>query len=165
MRAVGIFQRAGAAHDGRDVFGRRDLRRQLHGHECFGPLGDALLGQRHHLDHALVGFARGGAEREDAVLVEDQALDLWIFIERVGCGFRQRKARHDVGHVAHARAVNLRAQRGGVGLIDQAEHRGGVRMVDDRRRNEGVQQRFDRRRGRLRIEQRRAQYAGHVVVG
>ena len=43
-----------------------------------------LLGERHHLDHALVGFARVGAEGEDAVLVQDQPFDFRVALERVG---------------------------------------------------------------------------------
>ncbi len=40
------------------------------------PLAQAALGERDHLDHALIGLARGVAEGEDAVLVQDQALDV-----------------------------------------------------------------------------------------
>ena len=106
---------------------------------------DALLGERHHLDHALIGFARVVAEGEDAVLVEDEAFDLRVLVEHLGRFFRQREARHDVGHEAEPLAIDLRAQLGRVRLVDQAEHRGGVGVVDEFRRQEGMQQRFDRR--------------------
>ncbi len=125
------------------------------GEHGFAIFRQPLFGQRDHLDHAFVGFARAVAEAEDAVLVEDQALDLWIFVEGVGGGFGQRKARHDVRHEAEPFAVDLRAQCGRVRLIDQAEHRGRMGMVDEFRRHEGMQQGFDRRRGRLRIDQAR----------
>ena len=77
----------------------------------------ALLGQRHHLDHALVGFARVCAEGEDAVLVQDQAFDVGFALEDLGRGLREREARHGVGHVAHALAIDLARQRLAVRLV------------------------------------------------
>ena len=49
-----------------------------------GPWRSALLGQRDQLDHALVGFARAVAEGEDAVLVQDQSLDVGLGVEDLG---------------------------------------------------------------------------------
>ncbi len=72
----------GAANDRRDLGGRRARARDLPRREHDGPaLAQAALGQRHHLDHALIGLARALAEGEDAVLVQDQALDVGLLLE------------------------------------------------------------------------------------
>ncbi len=164
--AVGIAQGTGAAQDRRDVEGGRDLLRQFRAREHgLAVLAEALLGERDHLDHALVGLARVAAESENAVLVEDQPLDLWILVEHRGGFFGEAEARHQIGHEAEPAAENLRAQLGRIGLIDQAQHGGGVGVVDEFRRHEGVQQHFDRRRGRLRIDQVGALRPRHLVVG
>ena len=77
--AAGIAQGAGAAQDRRDLDDGRDLLRQSRARENgLAIFGQALLGERDQLDHALVGLARVVAEGEDAVLVEDQPLDLSI---------------------------------------------------------------------------------------
>ena len=59
------------------------------------PAREPLLGARHHLDHALVGFARIRPEGEDAVLEQDQAFDLG-FVRRTRprpCGRARSPAR------------------------------------------------------------------------
>src|SRR5665648_1256354 len=55
-----------------------DLSRRKHDGSS---LAQTALGQRHHLDHALVSLARRLAEAEDAVLVEDQPLDVRLLLE------------------------------------------------------------------------------------
>ena len=74
-----VLQRAGAAQDRGDLGERSGCLRQLRGDEHrLAVFLQAFLGERHHLDHALIGLPRIVAEGEDAVLVEDQALDLGI---------------------------------------------------------------------------------------
>ena len=75
-RLAGCRRRAGSAPPRPAARSPRCLgqRRRLE-HRLAPPL-QPRLGQSDHLDHALVGFAGRGAEGEDAVLVEDQALDL-----------------------------------------------------------------------------------------
>ena len=99
------------------------------------------------------------------MLVEDQALDLRVAPRRprARC-LGEREARHDVGHDAHAAAVDLGAERRAVRLVDQAQHRVGVGVVDEVVRQEGVQQRLDRRVRRHRIDQVGALHAHHVLV-
>ena len=164
--AAGIAQAAGTAQDRRHVAGRRDLLRQLgageHGLAIFL---QTLFGERDHLDHALVRFARLRTEGEDAVLVEDQALDLSVLVEHLGSFFSQAEAGHQIGHEAKPPCENFRAKRLGVRLIDQAQQHGRMGVVDGFRRHEGVQQHFDRRGGRLRIDQKSALYVRHLVVG
>ena len=124
----------------------------------------ARFRERDEFDHAFVRFARGGAEGEDAVLVQDQAFDLRRSLENLGGFPRQRKARHDVGHDRRAAVIDLRADRFAVGLIDQAQHCRRMRVVDEFVRQEGVQQRLDRRVWGHRIEQVLALDTDHVLV-
>ena len=71
------------------------------------------------MDHPLIGFLRRIAESEDAVLVEDQALDLVILIENIGGGDREIvKARHDVRHKTELVAKDLLAQLPAAVLVD-----------------------------------------------
>ena len=146
--------------------GERHRRlRQLRGREHRAPAAPQRgLGERDHLDHALIGFARALAEREDAVLVQDQA-------DRAGRGrehprrlLGEAEAGHDVGHDAHAAVVKLGGARCAVGLVDQAQHRGRVGVIDEALRNEGVQQRLDRRIGRHRVDEVRALRLHHLLV-
>ena len=162
---VAILQGAGAAQDRRHLGDRGRALGQRRAREH--PLAPALqprLGQRHHLDHALVGLARARAEREDAVLVEDQALDARVGVEHVGCCLGEAEPRPVVGHEPQACAVDLARQLGAIRLVDQAEHGVGVRVVDVGVRHEGVQQHLHRRARRRRIEQPGALHAHHVVV-
>ncbi len=107
------------------------------------PLAQAALGERHHLDHALVSLARCRAEGEDAVLVQDQAFDIFILLEHLGCGLGEPEARRDVTHDAHAPVIHLAGKRLSVGLVHEAQHRGGMGVVDEFMRQEGMQQRLD----------------------
>ena len=129
------------------------------------PLAQARLGKRHHLDHALVGLARRLAEGEDAVLVQDQALDPLVLLEHFSRGLGKPEARRDVTHDAHAPVIDLAGKRLAVGLIDDREHRRGMGVVDEFVRQEGVQQRLDRRVWRRRIEQVQALHIDHGLVG
>ena len=85
---------AGAAQDGRDL-GQRAMRcgqPRAREHRLAAAL-QPLLRQRHHLDHALVGLARARPEGEDAVLVEQQALDLRLGVEHIGGRLGEAEAR------------------------------------------------------------------------
>ena len=160
-----VGQAAGAAHDRRHRGERHRRLRQLRGREHRAPAAPQRgLRERNHLDHALIGFARALAEREDAVLVQDEA-------DRAGRGgehprrlLGEAEAGHDVRHDAHAAVVKLGGALGAVGLVDQAQHRGGVGMIDKALRDEGVQQRLDRRIGRHRVEQVRALRLHHLLI-
>ena len=99
------------------------------------------------------------------MLEQDQAFDVRIGLEHLRRGLGEAEARHDVGHIADARAEDLAAQRLAVGLVGEREHRGGMGVVDEFVRDEGVQQRLDRRIGRRRVEQVGALQPHHVLVG
>ena len=84
MKRVGsapsCLMAAAAANDRRNLRGTRDRAVDLPRLEDDGaPLPQAALGERHHLDHALIGLARILAEGEDAVLVQDQPFDFARF--------------------------------------------------------------------------------------
>ena len=128
------------------------------------PFAQAIFGQRHEFDHALISLARVVADGENAVLVEDQPLGRRIFLEHIGCFLRERKARHDVGHEAKTVTEGLLTQGFAVRLVDQAQDRSGMCMIDELLRQERVQERFDRRVGRLRIDQRGTLRAHHLCV-
>ncbi len=145
---------------------RRERRRQRRGREDFlAAPGEPLLGARHRSDHALVGFPRLGAEGEDAVLYEHQPFDRGIGLVDLGGFLGEREARHDVGHDAETLAINLGAERFGVGLIGDAQHRGRMGVVDIFLRQESVQQRLDRGVGRAGVEEIGALIAHHVFIG
>ena len=109
-------------------------------------------------------MARVIAEREYAVLVEDEPFDGRIFLEHF-CGFFcKREARHHVRYKAEAIAESLRAQCIASSLIDQAEDRGRMCVVDKFVRNKRVQQSFHGRIRRLRIDKRRALHPNHLFV-
>jgi hypothetical protein len=161
----GIGDGAGAADD------RRDLRRRGEGRgqgarreDGTVPAGDALLGERDHRDHPLIGFARGLAEGEDAVLQEDQPLDGRIGLVGLGRLPGEGEARHDVGHEPHAPPVDRAAYLRAVWLVGEGEHRGRMRVVDVFMRQEGVQQRLDRRVGRAGVDEVGALEIHHVLV-
>ena len=160
-----VLARAGAAQDGRDRGDGREARRQRpRDEDDVAPAREPLLGQRHHLDHALVGLPRALAESEDAVLQEDEPLDRGIGLVDLGRLLGEREAGRDVGHEPHAPPIKLDAARFAVGLVGDAQHRGRVRVIDIGVRQEGVQQGLDRRIGRHRIEQIGALHPHHVFV-
>jgi hypothetical protein len=111
---------------------------------------EMLLGEADQVDHALVRFAGGGAEAEDAVLEQHHA-------ERAGAGLagkgarsqpREIETRHDVGQDDHRVAVDLPHAALAAGAVGDRHHRIGMGVVDVLERQRGVQQRFDRgRRG------------------
>ena len=108
--ASAVRQTAGAADDRRDIGYRCRAGRQFGaGKSRLAVFREPLLRKAHQRDHALIGLPRLGAEAEDAVLDEDQAFDGGIRIEHLCRGFGQTEARHDVGHIADARAKNLAA--------------------------------------------------------
>ena len=153
MKRVGsappFLRAASATDDGRDLGRGRRGTRQGPRRKHDGPaLPQAALGQRHHLDHALIGLPRGLAEGEDAVLVQDQAFGFRVLLEHIRRRLGQTEARRDIGHDPHAPVIDLARERLAVGLIDQAEHRSSMGMVHEFVRQEGMQQRLDRRIGR-----------------
>ena len=129
------------------------------------PWREPAFGERDHLDHALIGLARGLPEGEDAVLVQDQALDVRLLLEHLGGGLGEPEARRDIAHDAHAAVIDLARQGLAVGLIDQGEHGGGMGMVDEFMRQEGMQQRLDRRVWGRRVEQVQPLHVDHGLVG
>ena len=154
-----------AAQDRRDLRRRRGLRGQRGAREDLARgLGEALLGQGHEVDHADIGFLRRRAHREDAVLQQDQPVDVGVGAGDLGGLPGEREPRHDVGHQRRALAVEIGRQLGAVGLVGQRQHSVGMRMVDELVRQEGVQQRLDRRVGRLAVEQVGALHVHHVLV-
>ena len=114
---------------------------------------DKILGERDHLDHALVGLARGFAETDNAVFAEDEAVGRLCAFENFDGFFGEPKTRHLVGHDAEPIAKNFGAFFLAVWLIDHAQYRGGVRMVDEFMRQEGMEYHLDRRIGCRRIEE------------
>ena len=160
-----VLAAASPAQDRRHGIHRGDRLRQLRGHEhrLAVPL-QPLLGQRDQRDHALVGFARAGAEGEDAMLVEDQALDLGLGFVDVRRRLREAESRHHVGHQAHAPIIESGADRFAVGLVDDAQDRVGVGVVDEFVRQERMQQDLDRRIRRRGLEQARALDAQELLV-
>ena len=154
-RMIGAIS-AAAAHGG----GERP-RREDDG----AALAQTALGQRHHLDHALISLARALAESEDAVLVEDEALDVGLLLEDHGRGLGQTEARRDIGHDPHAPVIDLARKRLAVRLIDKRQHRCGMGMVDEFVRKEGMQQRLDRGIRRCGIEQVQPLQIDHGLVG
>ena len=162
---VAVPQRAGATQDRRDLANRGHPRGQRSGREHpLAPALQPLLGQRDHLDHALVGLVCAGTECEDAVLVEDQALDHGVRVEHLGGCLGEAEPRPMVGHESQSRAVDVARQLLAARLVDQAEHGVGVRVIHERVRHEGVQQHLHRRARRRRIEQIGALHALHVLV-
>ena len=161
-----LRQTAGAADNRRDVCHPCRASRQFCAGE--GRLAlprQPLFGQCHQRDHALVGFPGAGAKAENTVLDEDQAFDGWIGIEYRRRSLGQSKTRHQVWHVADARAKNLAAQRFAVGLIGERKHCGGMGVVDEFVRDERVQQRLDGRVGSSGIDQIGALQPHHFLIG
>ena len=170
MKRVGsapsCLSAAGAADDWRNL--RRTRRRAVdlpRLEDDRAPLPQAALGQRHHLDHALIGLARILAEREDAVLVQDQAFGLRVLLEYRRGRLGETEARRDVGDDPHAPVVDLARQGLAVGLVDQRQHGRGMGVVDEFVRQEGMQQRLDRGVGRGGIEQVQPLHVDHRLVG
>lgn len=168
MRALaeGISQRAGAADDRRDVRYRCNPVRNFRASQPrVAFLSQTLFRERNEFDHSLISLARVFAEREYAVLVEDQPFDSRIFLEHIGSFFRKAEARHDVRHKSEAIAEGFRAQHIAFGLVDHAKDRSRVCMVDKFVRNEGVKERLHRWIWRMRIDESRALHANHFLVG
>ena len=155
-----------AADDWGDLRRRSARRGERARREDDGPaLAQAALGQRHHLDHALIGLARALAEGEDAVLVQDEARDIGLRLEHFRRGFGQAEARRDIGHDAHAPVIDFARERLAVALIDECEHGSRMGVIDEFVRQEGVQQRLNRGIGRGGIEQVQPLHVDHGLVG
>ncbi len=148
-----IFGAAGAADDRRDLGNSGGGALRGGGGDGFAIARDKFFGERDHLDHALIGFARARAESDDAVLAENETVARLVALEHFDGFFGKPEARHQIRHEAQAAAEHLGAFFLAVGLVDQAEHRGGVGVVDEFVRQEGVQHHFDRRIGGPRIDQ------------
>ena len=160
-----VLEAAGAAHDRRDVaVGGEALGQGAGDEHRIASAREPRLGERDHLDHALVGFPRARAEGEDAVLVQDQAFDVALRLVDFGRLLGEAEARHDVRHHAHAAVVDLGADLRPVRLVDQAQDRVGVGVIDEGVRHERVQQRLDRRVGGHRIDQVGALDPHHLFV-
>ncbi len=160
-----VLAAARAAHD-RGDFGQRGgaLRQLCRGEHRLATAAKPGFRERHHLDHALVGFPRAVSEGEDPVLEQDQAFDARIRIVDCRGLFGEPKSGHPVGHEAEPPVIDFAANRGAVRLIGEAEHRGRMGMVDEFLRQEGVQQGLDRRIRRHRIDEEGALDAHHVLI-
>ena len=150
---VFVLQAAGAPHDRSDRRKRRDFAAETAKHDGLAVALDKLLGERHHLDHALIRFARALAEGDDAVLAEDEPVAWSGALENLDCLPGKAKARHEIGYESEPSAENFRASLFAVRLVDDAEYGGGVRMVDEFVRQERVQHDLDGRIWRRRIDQ------------
>ena len=147
-------------------FGNRGnlIRQPRRGKDWPAVFLQAYFGQGHRIDHPLIGFLRGIAEREDAVLVQDQSLHIRRVGMDFGCRLRQRETRHDVGYITHALAIDIAADILAIRLVRQAEHRRGMGVVDKFMRQEGMQQGFYRRIRRCGIQQIATLEIYHVLI-
>jgi len=148
-----------------DVGGRREYLWQLHG-ECT-PLPHSSqrpLCQTNQIDHAVVGFACVGAEREDPVLMQNQSFALRMGVENLFGFSGQREAWHHVGYDGGARSIDLPAKRHAVRPVAQRENGIGMRMVDEFVGDERMQQGFDRRIGCGAVEQVGPLNRNHLIV-
>ena len=162
---VRVLAAARAAQERRNRADRRHRLRQLRCHEhSLAIARQPLLGEGDEGDHALVGVARAVPEREDAVLMQNQPLDVGLGVEDIGRHLRQREARHHVGNDAHPSVIEFGADGFAIRLVDQAQDGVGMRVIDKSVRQERVQQGFDRRVRRRRLEQVFALNAHHVLV-
>ena len=103
-------------------------------------------------DHALVGFARGRTEREDAVVQQHHAdsARLRLLGIELGAQPREIESRHYVRNDRDLGAVNCGYAARAVAGVRDREHRIGMRVIDVFVRQQRVQNRFDgwcRRRG------------------
>ena len=161
-----VLERTGAADDWRDLCGARGRAADLPRLEDDGSaLPQPALGQRHHLDHALIGLTRVLAEGEDAVLVQDQPLDVGLRLEHTRRFLGEAETRRDVSNDSHAPVIDLARQGLTVRLVDQRQHGSGVGVIDEFMRQEGVQQRLDRGVGRGGVEQVQPLHIDHRLVG
>ena len=165
ITAFAAGKRHRAAQDRRDLLGRRKRRRNGRCGMRLLPRGDEVFRPGHIVDHAAIGVLGGVAEGEDAVLVEDQALDGRVAVENVGGRLGEIEARLDVGHEPHLGAEDLAAQLFAVVLVDDRQDRRRMGVVDEFVRQEGVEKRLDRRVGRAGIDQIGALQRDHVLVG
>ncbi len=156
---------ASAAQDGRQFARVRERLGKTHRRQSSAALRQAFLGQRDHLDHALIGFPCALAESEDAVLQEHEAFDIAVLVEHVGDALGKRETRNRIRHIGDAPAEYFARNLLAVRLVGQREHCGRMGVVDEFVRQERVQQRFDGRIGRRRIEQIDALEIDHVLVG
>ena len=148
-----ILGTACAAHDRRDRGELSNVARGRHSDSHgLAMARDEILGERDHLDHALISFARAFAEGDDAVLAENKPVAWFRALENVDRLFREPEARHEVGHERQAVLKDFGAARGAVGLVDQTEQCGRVGVIDEFVRQERVQHDLDGRIWRRRID-------------
>ena len=122
-RAFDVFDlaAAGAAQNRRHGRNRRDRLGQVRRHEHrLAVLLQSLLSQCDQRDHALIGLARAAAEGDDAVLVQDQALDRGLGVVDLGCRLGEEKSGPHVRHHARAAVVEFAADHLTVRLVDDA---------------------------------------------
>ena len=159
-----IFEAACAAHDRRDRSCRRDVAPKTGDRHGFAVALDKILGERDHLDHALIGFARFIAEGDDAVFAQDEAVARLLALEDFERLLRQAEARHQIRHEGQPGSERVGASLLAVRLIDDAEHSRRMGVVDEFVRQEGVQHDLDRRIWRRRIDKVGALDARQLLV-
>ena len=163
--ALALIDGDGAAQQGGDlgrrgkVVGQRDRREGP-----FAVLRHIVFRHGDVADHQFIGFLRGLGEGEDAVLVEDQALDGGIGVVDIGGRLGEIEARFDIGHEAHPVAEDLAAESFAVFLIDQRKDCRRMGVIDELVWQEGVQQRLDGRIRRRWIDEVGALHGNHVLV-
>ena len=106
--------------------------------------GSKTLGRIDRLNVPLVTLLRCVAEREQAMLEQEQALDLGIVFVGLGRELRKRETRHDVGHHGEPVSIDFFADRFRVRLVDQRKNRVRVGVIDKLVGKEPVQEGFDR---------------------
>ena len=147
-------------HSRRRTHGRR------HGGWLAGSLGalrrpNALLGLAHQRNHPFVALFGRGPKGEEAVLEQHHALELNALVGGAGGrllvggggGQGQVKAGHHIGHQGNPIAIDLAANRFGIGLVGQGQQGNRMGVVDVGVGQEGMQQGLHRRIGGGRIDQ------------
>ena len=126
-----------------------------------------LLGLGHQLDHALVGFARVGAEGENAMRQQHHPNAAGGRLSRkfAGAVRGEIETGHDVRDDDDPPAVDFANALLALRRIGHREHGVGMRVIDVRVRQDGVEDGFNRRRGRAGAQHVRVELVHHLRIG
>jgi hypothetical protein len=148
-----ILEAARSTQDGGDRRKRRDGLWQLSGYEArLAIFLQILFCTGDERDHTLIGFPRVFPERKDAMLQQNERLDVRFGLVYGSCLLREGKSRHDILHDPDVAIVDLGTDGFCLGLINQAEDRFGMGVIDEFVGKKGMQQGLDRSRGSHRVE-------------